>query len=291
MRPEELYVYKALVEVGAKSGRSADLGEGLSLSTWRNQKGFAVYERADHHSMSFYLEGGKDTRRHLGERCIGSGHPGAVCIMPAGVRSEWSIDASFRFMHLYFDCGWFDRTLAESCDVDPSGIELRDVSFRSDPVIEQICRKIIYPLDWQSAADQMALSQAGQLLAQHLLRHYTNRSLEPGLCRGGLSPYALRRVKEYVETSLDQGVTVSELARVSDLSPFHFTRMFRVSEGISPHQYVLQRRIEKAKYLLGDNKGSLSEIAQDCGFSSQSHMATRFRRATGLTPQNFRRLS
>ncbi|OUS12245.1 AraC family transcriptional regulator, partial [Rhodospirillales bacterium 47_12_T64] len=165
------------------------------------------------------------------------------------------------------------------------------LSFESDPVIAQLFRDIILPLNWQSAADKISLSHAGQLLIQHLFRHYTNKELQPIRFSGGLSPFALKRVRDFIEASLDLGITVEDLAKIAELSPFHFTRMFQESVGLSPHQYVLRRRVEKAKELLGERGQSLAVIAQACGFSSQSHMTTRFRRATGLTPNRFRRLS
>ncbi|MFD2206453.1 helix-turn-helix transcriptional regulator [Kiloniella antarctica] len=291
MRPEELYVYKTLLEVGAKSGQSTDIGHGLSLATWMNDDSYAEYERASHHTLSYYIQGGKKTRRHFGEHSVGRGHPGAVCVMPAGVESEWSIEAPFQFMHLYFDRNEFDRQIAESYDVDPALVELHDLTFISDPVIERLCRDVIIPLDWQNHADKMSLSLAGQLLVQHLLRNYTNRELSPSPSRGGIAPFVLKRVRDFIETSLDRGITVGELAGIAELSPFHFTRMFQQSVGVSPHQYVLGRRIEKAKDLLGENEFSLTEVAQICGFSSQSHLTTRFRCTTGMTPKSFRRLS
>ncbi len=291
MRPEELYIYKTLKKVGAQSSQTLEVGSGLSLSAWHNDGGYAVYERASHHTLSYYLQGGKGTRRHNGERSLGKGHPGAVCIMPAGVRSEWSIEAPFKFMHLYFDQAEFDRIALESYDIDPNLVELEDVAFQSDPVIEQLFRQVILPLDWQNPADRMSLSHAGQLLIQHLFRCYSNKNAEPEFVRGGLSPFITKRVKDYIEEALDQGLVVEDLAAIAELSPFHFTRMFQLTMGVSPHQYVLSRRVQKAKDLLGDTHNTLSAIAFQCGFSSQSHLTTRFRRATGLTPSKFRQLS
>ncbi|WP_085909561.1 helix-turn-helix transcriptional regulator [Kiloniella majae] len=291
MRPEELYIYKTLKKVGAQSSQTLEVGSGLSLSAWHNDGGYAVYERASHHTLSYYLQGGKGTRRHNGERSLGKGHPGAVCIMPAGVRSEWSIEAPFKFMHLYFDQAEFDRIALESYDIDPNLVELEDVAFQSDPVIEQLFRQVILPLDWQNPADRMSLSHAGQLLIQHLFRCYSNKNAEPEFVRGGLSPFITKRVKDYIEEVLDQGLVVEDLAAIAELSPFHFTRMFQLTMGVSPYQYVLSRRVQKAKDLLGDTHNTLSAIAFQCGFSSQSHLTTRFSRATGLTPSKFRQLS
>jgi AraC family transcriptional regulator len=96
-------------------------------------------------------------------------------------------------------------------------------------------------------------------------------------------------VRDYIETSLELVLTLSDLAAVADSSPYHFARAFKRSTGCSPHRYVLRRRTERAKRLLADSEVPLSTVAQACGFGSHSHFASRFREATGLTPSQFRR--
>lgn len=289
MQPEQTYVYRALIEAGANADCALALGQNSSLATWTNNGGYATYERANHHTLSLYIQGGQGTRRMRGERSFGRGHPGAVCVLPAGSRSEWCIESPLSFMHLYFDREAFDKTVEQSCDVDPSSIELRDISFQSDLTIESMCRTHVLPLDWNNPADRMEISCASERLMLHVFDRYSNRKLKPTPCRGGLSPMVLNRVRDYVEASLANGITIGDLAFVAELSPFHFTRMFSESEGVSPHQYVLARRIVMAKGLLASTHYSLSRIAQECGFSSQSHLSSRFRREAGMTPKGFRR--
>lgn len=107
--------------------------------------------------------------------------------------------------------------------------------------------------------------------------------------RGGLSAAALHRVKLFVEAHLARRIRVGELAQRSGLSVFYFTRAFRQSTGMTPHAYVQQRRVERARELLGQSTRSLGDIALEVGFSSQSHFTTVFRRLTGLTPALLRR--
>ncbi|WP_426752469.1 helix-turn-helix domain-containing protein [Myxococcus sp. Y35] len=107
--------------------------------------------------------------------------------------------------------------------------------------------------------------------------------------RGGLSPAALHRVKLYVEAHLARRILVGELARRAGLSVFHFTRAFRQSTGMTPHAWVQQRRVERARGLLSQSSLPLGDIALAVGFSSQSHFTTVFRRITGLTPAVIRR--
>jgi len=83
---------------------------------------------------------------------------------------------------------------------------------------------------------------------------------------------------------------LSELADAAGLSAFHFAKLFKQSTGSSPHQYILQRRLERAKELLRNPQMSLSEVSQHTGFADQSHLTNVFRRFVGVTPAKFRRL-
>ncbi len=287
MQPDQIYAYRTLLQAGASSDRSTSFGS-LSLASWRNDSGYATYERANHHTLSLYLTGGDGTRRMVGEKSFGCGHPGAICVMPAEVQSEWQIESPLSFMHLYFDQQTFDQTVIETYGTNPDNIEIRDIAFQSDQIIERICHEEIIPLDWHNPADLLQLSSAAERLILHVFESYTNRRLPAKRYRGGLSPSIRQRVKDYIEESLSQSITLRSLAKIAELSPFHFSRMFAESEGVSPHQYLLTRRILKAKNLLAKNQLSLANIAHECGFSSQSHLSRRFRLLTGMTPGIFR---
>ncbi|WP_250657864.1 helix-turn-helix domain-containing protein [Alkalimarinus coralli] len=93
----------------------------------------------------------------------------------------------------------------------------------------------------------------------------------------------------FIENQLESRISIHQLAQLSHLSPSHFQRLFRESQDISPHQYVLQKRLNKAQQLLHDSSTSLCEIAQQCGFSSQAAMSNSFRKYLNITPGQFRR--
>jgi len=95
-------------------------------------------------------------------------------------------------------------------------------------------------------------------------------------------------VLEFIEESLSQPLTLADLAAQAALSEYHFARMFRQSMGLAPHQYVMQRRMEKAKALVQHTAMPLTEIALACGFNSASHFSNRFRSVTGMTPSQLR---
>jgi AraC family transcriptional regulator len=111
------------------------------------------------------------------------------------------------------------------------------------------------------------------------------------ISRGGLSAASLRRVQDYIHSNLPATITLAELSRVAGLSRRHFLRAFRESVGDTPVGYVRTLRIEEAKRRLSQGSQSITQVALDCGFSHAQHFATTFRRATGLTPSAFRRVS
>jgi AraC-like DNA-binding protein len=110
----------------------------------------------------------------------------------------------------------------------------------------------------------------------------------PAPARGGLSPGASRRVQEYIEANLQDGIDLVTLADTAGLSLFHFARAFKQSEGMTPHAYVLERRLERAQQLLTGTNLSLSEVASATGFSDQGHLARHFRRRHGMSPRAVR---
>ena len=100
----------------------------------------------------------------------------------------------------------------------------------------------------------------------------------------GLARWRLRRVVEYMEANLVEGIRLTELAGVAGLSPSHFVRAFRVSMGLTPHQWLSEQRIHRAKRLMTKDGKPISVAAHLAGFASQSHFTKAFRRVTGTTP-------
>jgi transcriptional regulator of acetoin/glycerol metabolism len=106
---------------------------------------------------------------------------------------------------------------------------------------------------------------------------------------GGLAAGVLRRVREYVQLHMDESIDLSTLAAVAGLSMHHFAREFKQSAGVTPHHYLIQKRIERAQQKLAQTDLSLAEIAYAVGFSDQGHLARHFRGLLGTTPREFRR--
>lgn len=114
------------------------------------------------------------------------------------------------------------------------------------------------------------------------------RAEPPPPARGGLSPGAARRVREHVEAHMSENIDLAALAAIAGLSVYHFARAFKHSTGVTPHQYLVSRRIERAKEMLARTEAPLAEIALATGFSDQSHLSRHFRQILGITPSHFR---
>jgi AraC family transcriptional regulator len=110
-----------------------------------------------------------------------------------------------------------------------------------------------------------------------------NSSVDP------LPPRILRRIRDRIEAELDTELSLASLAKESGYSRAHFLRMFRAATGVTPHQYVLERRLSTAQQLLRQSKMLLADIALKCGFSSQTYMNDVFRKRLGVTPLEYRR--
>ena len=110
----------------------------------------------------------------------------------------------------------------------------------------------------------------------------------PPHAQGGLSPGAMRRIREYVEAHLGESMDLATLATVAGLSIHHFARGFKQSTGLTPHHYLTRKRVERAQDMLAHTALSLSEVAYAVGFSDQSHLARHFRQMLGVTPGQFR---
>jgi AraC family transcriptional regulator len=137
---------------------------------------------------------------------------------------------------------------------------------------------------------------SGRLYADSLAQALTIRFLFLGERRptrssrtAMLPQQHLFRVQELIESRLEADVTLQELAFEIGYSRSHFLRMFHATTGMTPHRYVLNRRIERARRLLADAEMSIADVACCCGFSSQAHLTLAFRKACGLTPGEYRR--
>jgi AraC family transcriptional regulator len=166
--------------------------------------------------------------------------------------------------------------------------ELKTAIGVHDPVINRIGLLGRQELSEGGVGGRLYAESLGTALAVHLLRQYGTSPRTPVIHKGGLASRPLQRVIDYVNEHLQEELSLVELSRIAKLSPHHFAAAFKASTGISPHHYVIERRIDRARDLLRLSEKTISEIAYAVGFSNQSHLTANFRRTMGVTPRKFR---
>jgi AraC family transcriptional regulator len=171
---------------------------------------------------------------------------------------------------------------------DPGQIKLRPVFNGSDAFLEQIGACIRGALNDNSRANALYVEQLSWTLAAHLVRTHCRKPSSAPLS-GGLSQQQLRRVIDFIEAHMEKSLDLHELSAAACLNPVYFGRQFKRTTNMSPHQFVIQRRLERAKTLLATTSQPIAEIAAGCGFCHQEHLTRLFRSRCGITPSAYRK--
>ncbi|CNE40190.1 helix-turn-helix domain-containing protein [Yersinia nurmii] len=291
MKSENYQAFDTLRGHKAQLQNSVRLGSGIQLAAWTNSQDCVTLDNPDHHTLSLYVADGYECYHKTAGGWKNGGGPDRFCIMPKDSYSSWDVRTNLSFVHLYCTDDHL-RSLAEQIwDRSPAQLQVDERVFADDMQITLLYRQFLLNCDWQDRANQLTLSSASTLLLTHMLRHYTQLQWALPQVKGGLAPSVLKRVQEYIESQLSQPLLLADLARLAELSEFHFARMFKQSTGLAPHQYVMKVRLERAASLLRHGALPLTEIALACGFSSASHFSHRFKSAFGYTASALRQES
>jgi AraC family transcriptional regulator len=157
-----------------------------------------------------------------------------------------------------------------------------------DRHISVLLLELTADLEDGSPAGTMYGESLANSLAVYLLKRYAVQGVTPIAYKGGLPGYHLKRVLDYIAESLDENISLSQLAAIAGMSPHYFSELFKQSTGRTPHNYVLLQRVERAKQHLRDPKRSIIEAGLNSGFQNPSHFARVFRKLEGTTPSRFR---
>jgi len=218
---------------------------------------------------------------------------GTIWLVPTDAGPEEIIitAAGMKTLHLYLAPRQFDELAVQFGLSRSQAHSIEYVGGLHDQVIRQIGKSILVELRHETATSRMFAESSANLLAARLIHGYAK---EHSVGQRAGEPYQLdmvrlQRVLDYIERHFEEDITVMRLAEVANLSPFHFTRMFTAAVGLPPFRYVSRRRLQGAMATLATGRLPISEIAFRAGFSSQASFNRAFRRATGVTPGEFRR--
>jgi len=205
---------------------------------------------------------------------------GDIDIVPVGSLGSWSDEAPARLLALRFSPdirGFTDNGLARMRVVPH--LQVRDETL--SPLILALERELEY-----GRREDLFVDGLGLAIGSRLIRRFGENQAQEGV--SGLAHYRLSRVQAFIEANLDRSLRLADLAQVAGLGVSRFNAAFRFSVGMSPHQYVTARRVERAKGMILASTAPLCEIALACGFSSQSHMTQRMSEHLGVTPGRLR---
>ena len=262
--------------------------DGLKLVHWRVRAGELVETTFAHHEISLPLTGAFTTTRPTatGTRQITHRSPDSMCLVPSGqpVAIDWS-DYS-ECLTLAVEPDLIARAAAEAAY--GGRVELKEVYNENDPLIWQIGLALLAESEAQEPGGRLYAESLANTLAFHLFRHYNVGEQKAIASVGGLTGRRLRLATEFINDHLSEDVTLADIATVVELSPFHFARAFKRTTGLTPQQYLMQQRVERAKDLLAQEHLPIVEVSAQVGFKNQSHFTTFFRRYTAMTPKVWR---
>ncbi|WP_246022742.1 helix-turn-helix domain-containing protein [Cognatilysobacter terrigena] len=211
------------------------------------------------------------------ERC-GTRLHGQFCVVPAGSSTRWTLSSPATSLLLRLAPSVMQEA-AESHGV-ASGEPLPAIHIR-DAQIERIGWLMQAEADAGYPARRLFADGLAWSLAARLLALQSRASTE---AKRALPEWRLRRVIEYIDAHLDQDLALDELAGVAGFAVSHFKPLFKNATGMTPHRFVMQRRVEHAQAQLRDGRARITEVAHATGFAHASHMARCMRQVLGVTP-------
>lgn len=261
--------------------------DGLKVIHYRMGRG----ELPEHHSQEHLIT------MSLGDGCNGeirtasgfrttSRNKGSVCVIPFGQSYSARMESESEHLAIFVD-----PTLVLRAAQDSGGsksVEIVESCTPADAVINNVGMALLAELQSENVGGRLYAESLGNILAVHLLRHYSSSSNEPERILGGLSGRKLRQVLDFIGDNYSQDLSLGELSAVAGMSTFHFAREFKRTTGTTPHQFLIKFRIDRAKEMLADSELPLIDVGLQSGFSHQSHFTRLFRKLTGTTPLTYR---
>ncbi len=202
---------------------------------------------------------------------------------------RYVIDKPFHSMHFYIPRSALD-SIAEQFSAPRIGDLACELGVgHDDAIVRHVGASLREALRRPAETNQLFIDHTMLALTAHVARTYGGLRRSAELARGGLAPWQAKRACERLESDLRGKLSLHQIAAEFDLSVSHFSRAFRISTGLPPHQWLLRQRVKAAKQLMTVRDLPLSEIALSAGFANQSHFTRVFSSVTGVSPGVWRR--
>ncbi|MEV6652543.1 AraC family transcriptional regulator [Streptomyces sp. NPDC051219] len=265
---------------------SSGLGwEHVYVSTQRERPYHATFDAAPTHLLILHLGGPVTVRRRISQSMRAQRIPaGGIFLHPAGRELDVELQGGLDTVHLYLS----DSVLQEA-QGEGGKVELVEELGSSDPLIEQLVLALDGVVRRREPSARTYVDHLVGTLAAQLARAHAGRPVDRDSASSGLTSRQLTSARELMETRISEPLPVAELASATGLSASQFSRQFRASTGKSPHQFLLQLRLDHARRLLRTTTLPIADLAAHCGFSHQEHLTRVMRAKLGTTPAAFRR--
>jgi AraC family transcriptional regulator len=225
-----------------------------------------------------YTVGGKSVGRHIPK--------GGVFFLPAGHECDVALHAALDSTHIYLRSDLFAHSEAGAHNVLGG---LAPMYGENDAVLAHLAAAVGDTITAGLPASSLFVDPIVSAIANRFIAiNYHTPVAEPGKQTQRLTHRQMQRIREFVEANIESDIRLEMMAGICGRSTEYFVRVFKATAGVSPYQYVLNLRIERAKALLGVEGASIADVALQCGFSHQEHLTRMFRRFTGVTPGRYR---
>lgn len=243
---------------------------------------------SQYHCVAFCLSRSpQHFNRFDGKEYYGAANVGDFDLLPAGVGASWSWQTTNTALLFTISQDFLNRIVSTTDFQNANRLELQSIILDNDPRIKTLADYFRFELESNYLGGSLAMDSLKNLVGIHLLRYCCNTAPILRTYEGGLSGFKLQQTIDYIQGNLDRDLSLTKMSELLGLSEYYFCRMFKVSTGVSPHQYVIRARIERAKSLICRSNRPLSDIAFHVGFASQSHFNRHFKRLVGITPKQF----
>jgi AraC family transcriptional regulator len=227
--------------------------------------------------------------RRAGQFHSGVSVHGDIHIIPAATPSRWEVKGKDTFLTLSVSPALMNRA-AQQLGLDPERVEIRNRFQVRDTQLENIGWALKEELECGNPCGAIYLDSLALTVALRLICCHSSQPVEMRRPNKRLSDRRLRQVFDYIEDNLAGNLSLDDLASVVGFSASHFKVLFREATGLSPHQYLIRRRVERARHLLGEDHLSICQIAIETGFAHQSHLARHMNRVLGVSPKALREM-
>lgn len=224
-----------------------------------------------------------------GEPTISMGGPIGSFAIPDGVHVAGHHRGNIDFIEFRIENGDLPGLLDEH-DLVPTSGEPKPGYVAADSLLERRLQQLRFALDHAPRLDALYLDMTLEACLGQLLRRHVDASFQVRRRRPSLTPAALRRVADFIETNIEQSLRLEDLAQIAGVTRAHFARAFRNDTGLTPHRYVMLRRVDAALQLLRRGGLSIAEIASLSGFADNAHLSRIFRAMLGVGPSEARRM-